>query len=101
MGRVTEYPFDAVEVGKLLERIVAELESQGLALCKQGDRDDVPIDVRFLGLLLRAAKRSGWSSSRKVYEWSQERECHAYQHFTSEEKVEAGISNKPQSSPRG
>ena len=49
MGRVTECPFDAVEVSKVKEGIGSCARKK-----QRGDREEVPIDFRFLGLLLTA-----------------------------------------------
>ena len=57
VGKVEDCPFNSSEVRSFKERIVADLEQEGLGLGRQeGDREDVPIDFRFLGLLLRAAE---------------------------------------------
>ena len=57
VGKVENCPFDSSEVRSLKENVVADLEQDGLGLGRQeGDREDVPIDFRFLGLLLRAAE---------------------------------------------
>ena len=46
-----------VEVNALKNGIIAELKEEGLHLGgQQGDREDVPIDFWFLGLLLKAAE---------------------------------------------
>ena len=56
MGRVETCPFDPSEISRLKGSIVANLASDGLELERRpGDREDVPIDFRFLGLLLAAA----------------------------------------------
>ena len=56
MGKVESCPFEASEVNALKNGIVADLQKEGFELGRrQGDREDVPIDFRFLGLLLRAA----------------------------------------------
>ena len=55
MGKVETCPFDDNEIAELKENVVAGLASDGFELHRQqGDREDVPIDFRLLGLLLSA-----------------------------------------------
>ena len=56
-GKVENCPFDAAEISSLKKGIVGDLQEEVLELGRtQGDREDVSIDFRFLGLLLRAAE---------------------------------------------
>ena len=56
LGRVKEPPFEAKAVRELKASAIAELHGRGIHLeRKTGDREDVPIDKRYLDLLLRAA----------------------------------------------
>ena len=56
MGRVETCPVDPGEIAELKGSIIASLASDGLGLGRRpGDREDIPIDFRFLGLLLTAA----------------------------------------------
>ena len=75
MGRVETCPFDPKEIAELKGSIIASLASDELKLERRpGDREDIPIDFRLLGLLLSALKPSLSA---------QERECHASQHCTA------------------
>ena len=57
LGKVERCPFDAKEIEALKNELVTDLEKHGLDLGrKQGDREDLPIDFRFLGLLLKTAE---------------------------------------------
>ena len=57
LGRVKECPFPNEAVRELKDEVVQVLSSRGLQLKREsGDRDELPIDFRFLDLLLRAAK---------------------------------------------
>ena len=56
MSKVETCPFDEAEIAELKGSVIASLASDGFELRRQhGDREDVPIDFRFLGLLLSAA----------------------------------------------
>ena len=56
LGRVKEPPFEVKAVQELKASAIAELHRRGIQLeRKTGDREDVPIDYRYLDLLLRAA----------------------------------------------
>ena len=56
LERVKEPPFEAKAVRELKASAIAELHGRGIHLeRKTGDREDVPIDKRYLDLLLRAA----------------------------------------------
>ena len=56
LGRIKECPFPIEAVNSLKKEIVDSLSSRGLNLKREeGDRDELPIDFRFLDLLLRAA----------------------------------------------
>ena len=56
MGQVTECPFPAEEVEKLKRDVTELAASSGFALDRRaGDRVDVPIDFKFLQLVLRDA----------------------------------------------
>ena len=57
LGKVTESPFDADSVEKLKSDVVGYLSSCGYRLVSNPkDRKDVPIDCRFLQLLLTASE---------------------------------------------
>ena len=57
MGQVTESPFDEEAVTRLKEQVVRALAEQGLHLSrKPEDRKGLPMDYRFLQLLLSAAE---------------------------------------------
>ena len=57
LGKVEGCPFDAKEIEALKNELVTDLEKHGLDLGrKQGDREDLPIDFRFVGLLLKTAE---------------------------------------------
>ena len=57
LGRVKECPFPNEAVRELKDEIAKVLSSRGLQLRREsGDRDELPIDFRFLDLLLRAAE---------------------------------------------
>ena len=57
LGRVKECPFKPADVKALKDEVIMNLASMGIDLERSsGDRDDVPIDFRFLDLLLRAAE---------------------------------------------
>ena len=57
LGRVKECPFKPADVKALKDEVIMNLASMGMDLERSsGDRDDVPIDFRFLGFLLRAAE---------------------------------------------
>ena len=61
MGKVETCPFDDTEIAQLKGIVVAGLASDGFELRRQqGDREDVPIDFRLLGLLLSAADDLRW-----------------------------------------
>ena len=56
LGKVERFPFVPTEVSALKDQVVVLLEVQGVRLEKgPDDRDDIPIDHRFLHLLLNAA----------------------------------------------
>ena len=56
LGRVAKSPFPEGDVRELKQRIITSLEGKGLQLGRvQGDRNELPIDFRFLDLLLRAS----------------------------------------------
>ena len=57
MGQVTESPFEEEAVARLKEQVVRALAEQGLHLNRQPeDRKGLPVDYRFLQLLLSAAE---------------------------------------------
>ena len=57
MGQVTESPFEEEAVTRLKEQIVRSPAEQGLHLNRHPeDREDLPVDCRFLQLLLTAAE---------------------------------------------
>ena len=57
LGRVQENPFCEKDIRELKQEIISELEQAGLELKREeNDRRDVPIDFRYLDLLLRAAE---------------------------------------------
>ena len=57
MGQVTESPFEEEAVTRLKEQVVRSLAEQGLHLNRHPeDREDLPVDYRFLQLLLTAAE---------------------------------------------
>ena len=57
LGRVKESPFPNDAVSELNNEIVKVLSSRGIQLRREkGDRNELPIDFRFLGLLLRVAQ---------------------------------------------
>ena len=56
LGRVEAMPFPTQEVAKLEDQIIASLSDRGLSLQRfAGDRDELPIDISFLDLSLRAS----------------------------------------------
>ena len=56
LGKVRECPLKAADVQELKNEVVVKLASMGMDLTRcSGDRNNVPIDFRFLDLLLRAA----------------------------------------------
>ena len=57
LGRVKQCPFPNEAVSELKNEIVKVLSSRGLQLIREkGDRNELPIDFRFLDLLLRVAQ---------------------------------------------
>ena len=56
MGKVERCPFEASEVNALENGVTADLQKESLELGRQQDREDIPIDFRFLGVLLRRLK---------------------------------------------
>ena len=57
LGKESECPFSSDSIQSLNQSIVENLSSCGLNLDRQdGDREDVPIDFRYLDLLLRASR---------------------------------------------
>ena len=57
MGKVDACPFPSEEVAQLKRSVIEAAARHGYGLERRpGDRDDVPIDYRFLDLLLRIAK---------------------------------------------
>ena len=57
LGRVQENPFSEKDIQNLKEDVIDELERAGLQLKREeNDRRDVPIDFRYLDLLLKAAE---------------------------------------------
>ena len=57
LGRVSSCPFADDEIRHLKEEVIATLATAGIGLFREeGDRKDLPIDFRFLDLLLRAAE---------------------------------------------
>ena len=57
MGKVKESPFPSSEILRLKESVVEAASQAGFQLLrKKGDRLDVPIDFRFLDVLLRASE---------------------------------------------
>ena len=57
LGKVEGCPFDAKETVALKNELIEDMEKHGLDVGrKQGDREELPIDFRFLGMLLRAAE---------------------------------------------
>ena len=57
LGRVSSCPFADDEIRHLKEEVIATLTTAGIGLFREeGDRKDLPIDFRFLDLLLRAAE---------------------------------------------
>ena len=56
LGKIKESPFEKKEIEELKGAVISELEGRGYTLGRcEGDREDVPIDYRYLGLLLRVA----------------------------------------------
>ena len=56
LGRIVKCPFDPQSIGELKSEIVELAKSYGLELLRvEGDRVDVPIDFRFMDLVLRLA----------------------------------------------
>ena len=59
LGKVSSRPLAAEEIENLKGEVVELLESHGFCLDRDpGDRKDIPIDYRFLSLLLRASHDS-------------------------------------------
>ena len=57
LSRVQENPFSEKDIQNLKEDVIDELEQAGLELKREeNDRRDVPIDFRYLDLLLKAAE---------------------------------------------
>ena len=57
LGKVEGCPFDATETDALKFELIEDMEKHELDVGrKQGDREELPIDFRFLGLLLEAAE---------------------------------------------
>ena len=57
LGRVQENPFSEKDIQDLKRDVIDELERAGLDLKREeNDRRDVPIDFRYLDLLLKAAE---------------------------------------------
>ena len=58
LGRVRECPFKSADVKALRDEVIKNLASMGLDLERSsGDRDDVPIDFRFLDLPVEGGGR--------------------------------------------
>ena len=73
------------DIQDLKQDVINELERAGLELKREAnDRSDVPIDFRYLDLLLKAAEnqKSDWDSSRKESAWDPRSGCRASQHVT-------------------
>ena len=61
VGKVSECPFIVEDIAALKQAVVDALAAPGLNLNREGDdRADVPIDFRFLDLLLRPATEVAW-----------------------------------------
>ena len=57
LGKVEGCPFDVKETDALKKELIEDLRRHGLDIGRrQGDREELPIDFRFLSLLLRAAE---------------------------------------------
>ena len=57
LGRVQENPFSEKDIQDLKQDVINELERASLELKREAnDRRDVPIDFRYLDLLLKAAE---------------------------------------------
>ena len=56
LGRVEAMPFPTQDVGQLEDQIIIVLSGRGLSLNRlAGDREELPVEFRFLDLLLRAS----------------------------------------------
>ena len=56
LGKVQHSPFEAESLSRLKTEVVSELAARGLQLHRSADdRADLPIDYRFLQLMLTAA----------------------------------------------
>ena len=104
MGKVEKCPFDSSEVRSLKVKVVADLEQEFLGLGRQeGDRGDVPIDFRFLLLLLRAAEdpEVGLGQVRtRSTSGSRDENATPPSALQTEQKVEDCISDGPQNLSR-
>ena len=101
MEKVETCPFDKAEIAELKGNVVASLASDGFELRRQhGDREDVPIDFRFLGLLLSAADDPEVGlGAQGVRVGPGVENATPPGTVPTEEKVEAGISDGPQGIP--
>ena len=85
LGKVTQCPFSADSVTDLKNSIIAEASESGCELRRvEGDRRDVPIDLRFMDLLLMIAgdQEVGLGFTHNVFELASEYGCRRSQRCT-------------------
>ena len=82
LGRVQENPFSEKDIPNLKEDVIDELERAGLELKREeNDRRDVPVDFRYLDLLLKAAEDPEVGLGESVSDLRPG--CRASQHLTN------------------
>ena len=57
LGKISECPFSSDSVQSLKHTVIRSLAARGFSLNREeGDREDIPLDFRYLDLLLRASR---------------------------------------------
>ena len=81
MGRVDSCPFESESIAKLKEETIAVLEEHGLRMERNPiEHSDIPIDYRYLGLLLKRRQITmlGWEISMQEFVWDREHDFREY-----------------------
>ena len=89
MGKVAESPFASDEIKQLKQAVINAAARAGISITrKSGDRVDIPIDYRFLDVLLRTSgdPEIGLGDNAQASEWVLERGCQGCLHFTKRRK---------------
>ena len=97
LGKISSCPFPPEEIDALKQGVISFLQTKGLLLGRNHeDRRDVPIDVRYLSLLLQAAQvpeTALGDFSRGVRVGRSD--SHDYRRFIRKEEVEVTGSRRP------